>query len=142
MGTPVPGPGQFSKRTDRAVGEANRSLPSADYGEAKDYQDIRSAAPMAQDPGITDVTGMNFADLFGDPSQNVVPLDAETQHPDIPVTDGADEGEGAGSEVLSSSQQMSNNYTASYLAALEFMANQPGSSDAARNLVRQLKANM
>jgi hypothetical protein len=138
MGTPVAGPGGFSKRTDKAVGAANRSLPNADYGEQAQYQEQMAAAPLAN----TDVSGMNFSDLFGNPSDQVVPLDAESQLPDVPVTDGADAGPGAGSEVLSSTAQTATNFMASYLPALEFIANQPGSSDAARNLVRQIKGSL
>lgn len=137
MGTPVAGPGQFSERTDKAVGAANRSLPNAEYGEQAAYQEQQQGAPMAED-----VSGMNFNDLFGNAAGNVTPLDADTTMPDVPVTDGADAGPGAGSEALSSTQQVSNSYMASYMPALEFMANQPGSSDSARNLVRQLKSLM
>lgn len=139
MGTPVGGPGQFSERTDKAVGAANRSLPDADYGEQAAYQEQQQGAPMAQD---VNVQGMNFNDLFGNAAANVVPLDAETAMPGVPVTDGADAGPGAGSEVLSSTQKTANNYMAAYLPVLEFMANQPGSSDAARNIVRQLKSTL
>lgn len=141
MTTPA-GPGKFSQRTDKAVGNANASLPNADYGENKDYQEAKSAAPMAQDAGAVDVTGMDFGSLFGNAADQVTPLNAESAMPDVPVTDGADAGPGAGMEALSSTQRMGNNYTVAYLRALEFMANQPGSSDSARNLVRQLKSQM
>jgi len=139
MGTPTPGPGKFSQRTDKAVSEANRNLPNAGYGEQAAYQEQQQGADMAQSQ---DVTGMNFNDLFGSASDNVIPLSAETTMPDTPVTDGADAGPGAGSEVLSPSanQMQSDTTLKAYLPALEFMANQPASSDAARNLVRMLKA--
>ena len=137
MTTPS-GPGKFSQRTDKAVSEANRSLPNADYGEQAQYQDQLQGAPIA----TQDVTGMNFNDLFGNASQNVVPLGADSQNPDEPVTAGADEGPGPGSEVLSSTQSQSNATQMAYLPALEWIANQPGSSDAARNMVRNLKASM
>jgi hypothetical protein len=141
MGTPVAGPGGFSKRTDKAVGEANRSLPNADYGEQAAYKDQQAGAPMAQ--GGQDVTGMNFNDLFGNPSSQVTGLNEDTAMPDVPVTDGADAGAGAGSEVLSSSaSQGASSYAATYLPVLEFMASRPGSSDAARNLVRKLKSQL
>jgi len=139
MGTPVPGPGQFSKRTDKAVGEANRSLSNADYGEQASYKDQMAGAPLAQSQ---DVSGMNFNDLFGNAAANVTPLSAGTAMPDTPVTDGAELGPGAGTEVLSSSQSAANNYMASYLPVLQFIADQPGSSDAARNLVRIMKSKM
>lgn len=134
MGTPVAGPGQFSQRTDKAVGEANRSLPNADYGEQAQYQEQLQAAPMAQD-----VTGMNFNDLFGNPSERVTGLSEDSAFPDLPVTDGADAGAGAGSEVLSSSAQTPDVQSlSSYVIALEVMANN-GKSDSARNLARQVK---
>lgn len=134
MGTPVAGPGQFSQRTDKAVGEANRSLPNADYGEQAQYQEQLQGAPMAQD-----VTGMNFNDLFGNPAESVIGLNEDSMIPELPVTDGADAGAGAGSEILSSSNQASDvQGMASYVIALEVMAN-TGKSDAARNLLRQIK---
>lgn len=136
----VAGPGQFSKRTDRAVSDANRNLPNAGYGEQAAYQEQMTSAPLAQ--SSINVEGMNFNDLFGNAAQNVVPLSEGSMQPDTPVTDGADAGAGAGSEVLSSTQQQSNSYMASYLTVLEFIANQPGSSDAARNMVRQIKGNL
>ena len=130
----VAGPGQFSKRTDKAVGEANRNLPNAEYGEQAAYQEQRQGAPMAETP--------DFASMFGNPAERVVPFDADTAMPETPVTDGADAGPGRGSEILSGSanQEQSNTTMKAWLPALEFMANQPASSDAARNLVRMLKA--
>lgn len=138
MGTPVSGPGKFSERTDKAVGEANRSLPNADYGEQAQYKEQLQSAPMASE----DVTGMSFNDLFGNSAANVTPLGAESTMPDVPVTDGAASGPGAGMEALSSSQSTANNYMAAYLPLLEWMASRPGSSDAARNLVREMKSKL
>jgi hypothetical protein len=137
MGTPVAGPGQFSKRTDKAVGEANRSLPNADYGEQAQYQEQLQAAPMAQD-----VTGMNFNDLFGNPAERVTGLGEESTMPDVPVTDGAAIGPGAGLEAIGpvpSDPKL--DQVKAWIPALEWMANQPNSGDSARNLLRQVKAN-
>jgi hypothetical protein len=139
MGTPTPGPGKFSQRTDKAVANANRNLPNADYGEQAQYQ---AAQQGMQKPQEVNVSGMNFNDLFGNPAQNVVGLGEPSQMPNTPVTDGADLGPGGDSSILSSSQKVSDTTMVAYLPALEFMANQPGSSDAARNLVRNLKASM
>lgn len=138
MATPVSGPGQFSKRTDKAVGEANRSLPNADYGEQAQYQEQLQGAPMA-----TDVTGMNFNDLFGNPADQVIGLNEESQLPELPVTDGASAGPGAGPEVLSSSAKQDGDKAmlASQLVALEFMAN-IGNSDSVRQLVQKIKYSM
>jgi hypothetical protein len=139
VGTPTPGPGKFSQRTDKAVANANRNLPNADYGEQAQYQ---AAQQGMQKPQEVNVSGMNFNDLFGNPAQNVVGLGEPSQMPNTPVTDGADLGPGGDSSILSSSQKVSDTTMVAYLPALEFMANQPGSSDAARNLVRNLKASM
>lgn len=138
MSTPVSGPGQFSKRTDKAVGQANRSLPNADYGEQAQYQQQLQGAPMAQGGGTPD-----FASMFGNPAAGVIGLGADTIRPDEPGTTGAALGPGAGPEVLGGGGDDTQGDSAQlkpYMLALEFMANQPGSSTAARNLVRQLRA--
>ena len=134
----VAGPGQFSRRTDKAVGQANRNLPDAGYGEQAAYQEAQQGMQPGQPQGV------DFAAMFGNPAERVVPFDADTTMPDVPVTDGADAGAGRGSEILpgSANQEQSNTTLKAYLPALEFMANQPASSDAARNLVRMLKAQL
>jgi hypothetical protein len=135
----VSGPGQFSARTDKAVTKANESLPNAGYGEAKDYQDQKSGAAMGQSPG-----GMDLASMFGNPSAQVTGLGEPTAQPGVPVTDGAALGAGAGTEALNTpgADQESKAYNAAYMVALKFLANQPGSSDAARNIVRAMQASM
>lgn len=134
----VAGPGKFSKRTDKAVGEANRSLPNADYGEQAAYQEQQQGAPMARDGG----GNVDFASLFGDPSQRVVGLNQPSGMPGTPVTDGAALGPGAGQEALGLTDQRKADMEglAPYLPVLEFMANQPGASWAMRNVVRKVKA--
>lgn len=134
----VSGPGQFSKRTDKAVGEANRNLPDAGYGEQAQYQ---AAQEGMQRPQQVDVSGMNFADLFGDAASRVIPLGAPTGQPDVPVTSGAASGAGPGEEALNLSDQRSEDLQRlnDQMPFLEFMANQPGASWAMRNYLRQLK---
>jgi len=134
----VSGPGQFSKRTDKAVAQANRSLPDAGYGEQSAYQDQQSGAKMATDGG----GNASFADLFGNPAGRVVGLDAPSQNPNMPVTDGAALGAGAGVEALNLADQKSEDLQGllPYLPVFEFMGNQPGASWAMRNVVRKLKA--
>lgn len=136
MGTPVSGPGRFSERTDKAVGEANRQLPNADYGEQAAYQEQLAGAPAAQSP-----SSPSFSDMFGSPASRVIGFDADSQRPDVPVTDGAALGAGAGTEVLAQPPNEDTNKMLVYLPALEFMANR-GQSDAARNLIRQIKGSM
>lgn len=139
MGTPVSGPGKFSQRTDKAVSGANNSLPNAQYGEAQDYQDIKSAAPMASDSGVP----MDIGALMGSMRPDAIGLGEPSQQPDVPVTDGAALGPGAGTEALSAPpEDPSAGRNAAWLPALIYMADQPNSSDAARNLVRAMKANL
>lgn len=136
MGTPVPGPGKFSERTDKAVSAANSTLPDAGYGEQADYQDLRSSAPIAQSPG----GDMSFNSLFGNPAGNVIGLGEDSTMPEVPVTDGAALGPGAGPEALGSTPNPDTEALKNWMQVLEFMANRPGSSDAARNLIRQIKS--
>lgn len=134
----VAGPGQFSKRTDKAVSEANRSLPNAGYGEQQEYQTQESGAKMAQD---VNVQGMNFNDLFGDASSRVTPFSDPTTQPDVPVTAGAASGPGPGTEALNLPDQKAEDLQKlqNWMPVLQFMADQPGASWAMRNVVRQLK---
>lgn len=134
MGTPVSGPGGFSQRTDKAVSEANRNLPNADYGEQAQYQEQQAGAPMAQ-------SGMDFASIFGNPGASVVGLGEPSQRPEVPVTDGAAVGPGAGMEAIATGTDPMTDQMRAWIPALEWMANQPNSSDSARNLLRQVKAN-
>jgi len=134
----VAGPGQFSKRTDKAVAQANRSLPNAGYGEQQEYQTQEGGAKMVQAP---DGGGVNFGDLFGDASSRVVPFGDPTTQPDTPVTAGAASGPGAGTEALNLPDQQSEDLQKlqNWMPVLEFMANQPGASWAMRNVIRQVK---
>jgi len=138
MGTPVSGPGQFSERTDKAVENANQALPDAGYGEQKAYQEQKAGASMASGGG----GGVDFASLFGNPAERVIPMDASTQQPDVPVTAGAAMGAGPGTEALGLADEQGEDLKSlvPYLPVLEFMANQPGASWAMRNVVRKAKA--
>lgn len=138
MGTPVSGPGKFSARTDKAVSNANNTLPNANYGENQDYQDQKSAAPMAVSPG----TPLDIGSLMGAMRPDAIGLGEPTSQPDVPVTDGADAGPGRGSEALGPDSSASSAQAAAWIPALEWIANQPGTSDANRNLIRQMKASM
>jgi hypothetical protein len=139
VSTPVSGPGQFSKRTDKAVSQANRSLPNADYGEQAAYQEAQQGM---QRPQEVNVQGMNFNDLFGNPAASVTPFDAESARPDEPVTQGADAGPGGDSSTLASSGSQKDPTMEAYMFALKFIADRPGTSDAARNLIRNLRSRM
>lgn len=133
MSTPVSGPGPFSQRTDR---QPIRDIPNADYGEQTAFRDLQSAAPLAADNSQVQqaMGGPDFSSLVG--------LNEPSQMPGTPVTDGANSGPGADMSALglSNPDDEQRAVLASYLPALEFLANRPGTSSAARNAVRRIKA--
>lgn len=140
MSTPVSGPGPFSKRTD--MGQKRYDIPNADYGEQKSYQQLQAGAPMAAQGGLP--PGTDFNSLFGNAADRIIPLNAESNQPNTPVTDGAELGAGAGLDVLglSNPDDETKAKLAAWLPALEYLANQPGSSTAARNAIRRAKAGL
>lgn len=134
---PVSGPGALSQRTDGGPGKQPVRTPSGGaYGDRQNLQQLQQSAPLAQDPG-GDVGAPQSADV----AANVVGFDQPTQQPDVPVTAGAASGAGPGPEALGLPNQPDEDLRRLivYLPVFEHMANQPGSSKAARNLVRQLK---
>jgi hypothetical protein len=133
---PVSGPGALSKRTDGGPGQPVRAPSGGAYGERQALEQMQQAAPLSASPG-GDVGAPVPADL----SEGLVGLDAPTQAPDTPVTAGAAMGEGPGMEALGlpNAPDQDMRRLVAYLPVFEHMANQPGSSKAARNLVRQLK---
>lgn len=135
---PVSGPGALSKRTDGGPGGQPVRAPSGGaYGERQALEQMQQAAPLSASPG-GDVGAPQPAE---DITAGLVGLDAPTQEPDTPVTAGAALGDGPGLEALGlpNAPDQDLRRMVQYLPVFEHMANQPGSSKAARNLVRQLK---
>lgn len=133
---PVSGPGALSRRTDGGPGQPVRAPSGGKYGERQELEQLQQSAPVSASPG-GDVGAPTPADVAAD----VVGFDAPSQMPDTPVTAGADMGEGPGMEALGLPSQTDEDMRrlVTWLPVFEHMANQPGSSKAARNLVRQLK---
>jgi hypothetical protein len=133
---PVSGPGSLSRRTDGGPSQPVRTPSGGAYGERQALEQMQQAAPLSASPG-GDVGAPQAADLTAD----LVGFDAPTQEPDTPVTAGAPGGEGPGLEALGLPNQPDEDLRrlVMYLPVFEHMANQPGSSKAARNFVRQLK---
>lgn len=134
---PVSGPGALSQRTDGGPAKQPVRVPSGGaYGDRQNLQQLQQSAPVAASPG-GDVGTPQPADV----GANVIGFDQPTQQPDTPVTAGAPSGAGPGPEALGLPNQVDEDLRrlVLYLPVFEHMANQPGSSKAARNLVRQLK---
>ena len=131
------GPGKFSKRTDMDMG-------SIAYGEGVETKAIQGGAPLARTP---DVRAARASDVRAAAEQvPVTPLFAPSQRPDEPITTGIPMGAGPGPEVLGINNnldtQEDKERMISYLPALEVMAASPNSSQAFRNYVRMLRANL
>ena len=135
----VSGPGKFSKRTD------GLSFQSTEYGSGVENTANKAGAPLATTP---DVRPTSRSEMGMAPSQlePVTPLYAPSQRPDEPITSGIAIGDGPGPEVLGMRpapvEKEDKDRMLSYLPALEVVAASPNSSQAFRNYVRQLRANL
>lgn len=130
---PVSGPGKLSRRTD---GQPLQQLPDAAYGEQKTFREIQSGAPMAGGS-----TGGNPLPVTPLDMSGVVPLSADSQFSDEPVTAGADAGPGPGSAMLAAAPpDPALQYSKSLLPVLTIAANMPFASVEFRQMVRRLRA--
>jgi hypothetical protein len=119
-------------------------LGSIAYGEGVETAAIKSGAPLAKTP---DVRGARASDVRAAAAQApVTPLYAPSERPDEPITTGIPMGPGAGPEVLGINNNIDTEEDkarmVSYLPALEVLAASPDSSQAFRNYVRQIRANL
>lgn len=120
-------------------GQSGKDYTGFAYGENKAIAEQQAAAPMAATPSFTP----------SNPVRNLpqaTPLTAPTERPDEPVMTGSAIGPGAGPEALAlpSNQDSDTDRERlrSYLPALEVAAQSPNSSQAFRNYVRLLRANL
>ena len=127
------GPGKFSKRTDMDMG-------SIAYGEGKETAEIKGGAPLARTAGVQPSAIPTRS------TEPITPLFAPSQRPDEPITSGIPMGAGPGPEALGINNNLDTEEDRqrmiSYLPALEVMAASPNSSQAFRNYVRMLRANL
>lgn len=101
-----------------------RRLPNAGYGESAEFEAIQAGAPMAEQ-----------APLPLDASR-VIPMGAPSQYPGRPVTDGI------GMASPDNVDQDDIVQRRAWLPALKLIASKPGTSNAFRQLVRQMEANL
>jgi len=132
------GPGALSQRTDGRP-QPVRDLPNADYGEAGQFREIQQGAALASAPQATTPAGGAGAD----PLAGMGDFAAETGMPDVPVTDGADAGLGAGTDALNlPGRQADSQFMARYLPLLLRAATRddaaPGLKKAVRTLIAQM----
>jgi hypothetical protein len=99
------------------------------YGSRKDQLDIQQGAALQGG---------------GDPTANLIPLDAPTQNPGEPVTAGAAAGPGIGPQAagIQSDQQGTNDALRPMLRSLGVVADLPGSTPEMRSFYRNLVARL
>jgi hypothetical protein len=93
----VAGPGKYSVRTD------NLDMGSIAYGEGVETAAIKSGAPLAK---TGNVRGLPASEVRAAAEESVVPLFAETQRPNEPISSGVDIGPGVGSQALMMSKSV------------------------------------
>ena len=141
---PVSGPGSLSQRTDGGPGQAARYVPGMAYGEGKELMEMQTSAPMEAAPKTPSASGARAGVAQAVGQQPVVPLNAPTQMPHLPVTDGAPLGPGAGPESLGigavdqSEQDAARARIQSYRPVLNYLASRPDTSPETRMFIRQL----
>lgn len=122
-------------------GQSGREYTGFAYGQNKAIAEQQAGAPMAA------VQSPTFEPT--NPVRNLpqaTPLTAPSERPDEPVTTGSPTGPGAGPEALTlpTNQDTDEDRARllSYLPALEAASQSPNSSQAFRNYVRLLRANL
>jgi len=103
----VSGPGKFSKRTDGGAAQVLSAAPDQPYGAVKQQLDSQRIAPMGAAtplPPVPQAGAQGAQQAPQMPQYSGPEIGAPSQRPDEPVTAGADEGPGPGSEVLQGPQ--------------------------------------
>jgi hypothetical protein len=122
-------------------GQSGRDYTGFAYGENQALSQQQAGAPMAKAPSPTSAAPLMASNL-----PQVTPLNAPSERPDEPVTTGIAMGPGAGPEALTlpgtGDTSEDKQRLLSYLPALEVAAQSPNSSQAFRNYVRVLRANL
>jgi len=143
---PVSGPGSLSQRTDGgpADKQAARYISGLPYGEGQGMMDIQNSAPMAAAPSIEQSNSpQGLASAAA--TQSVVPMNAPTSMPNVPVTDGANAGPGGGMDALGlgAREQVADDayraQIAAYMPALLTIAANPNTSNMTRMIIRKLR---
>lgn len=130
---PVSGPGRLARRTD---GQPVRDIPSGSYGDAQDFHEIQTSAPMPEANGVQTPSA---SVLPGPSASELIPFGAPSMEPDTPLTDGSASGAGRGTEAIAFSDDDQYQQLRQYLPVLLKMADLPGTSPAARAAIRYLR---
>ena len=126
-------------------GQPARYVAGMPYGEGADFMDLQSMARMEQAPAAPSAAGARREVVQAADQSPIVPLSAPSQMRDVPVTDGAAMGPGAGPEALGldMANEVQNkafaNQIAQYMPVLMQVAANPNTSAETRDIIRQLR---
>ena len=114
---------------------------AAGIDNAQDFYDMQTAAPMGGTPSVPSPS--NGRGAQAPTGQKLTPLDAPTDRPNEPVTEGMPFGAGAGPEVMYANNQNADAEDMKRLRAalpvLSVIADLPSTSNAFRNYVTHLR---
>jgi len=136
---PTSGPGALSKRTDGGPTQAAKYMPGLEYGQGQVNMINQQSAPLAGNPMTSAPKYQDFR--AGERDAGIVPLDAPSQRPNEPITQGVNIGKGLGSEALSMTKPDDTNFRtniSSYRPVLNYISDQPNTSPETRQAIRQL----
>lgn len=144
-------PGAKSTRTDGGPASKQAIRYAAGEPGAEDFVNLQRQAPLSKTQGVKPMPASQIAADGAQPQQpmaaqgpQVTPLDASSQFPDQPVTNGSAAGPGAGPEALilpkpmDTRQQEVSALIARYLPDLQAATNIPGVPDSYRRFVSYL----
>lgn len=126
-------------------GQPAQYMSGGAYGEGKQNMELQTSAKMNKS-GVNVPQGRSGVAPVMPSGNPIIPLDAKTQRPEEPVTNGAALGPGAGPEALQSTMMLAaqNNEDIAKLAALlpmyKRIAESPQSTNSTRNYVRWLES--
>ena len=126
----VSGPGKFAKRTDL-------EYESTGYGDAKAYQENKSAAPLAsaqKSPMLSEAPVVPTAPV----QTPLAGLYDRTNRPGEPITHGVNIGPGGGSDVLAMQDQAAGQYETAY-QMFQQMAQNPNATPALQYLAQRIQ---
>jgi hypothetical protein len=143
---PVSGPGKFSERTDGGPADTRQrkvEVTGMGYGENQELNEIQSMAPLAAAPDATTMSQTTFSPQSA--VQQPIPLTADTQRPDEPLSAGMPFGPGA-SGVPSSPVVVDDsddkNRALVILGLLQDSLNSGNAPQGTVNLIRQLRSEL
>lgn len=126
-----------------SAGQPAQYMSGGAYGEGQENMDLQTSAKMNKS-GV-EVPANIGSGAINAAMQDVVPLDAPTQRPYEPVTNGAVLGDGAGPEALASNSMLDIQNSqdlaklAAYLPIYARIAESPEATNSTRNFYRWLR---